>query len=99
MRIRLEPDGQDNYKVVLPGENADYPIGLVWKDIFKKENWKIKAYFITSKRHDSILNKPYEDSMKAARNLADLFIRIENQRYVDFPDTYEFNWSDVSASD
>ena len=45
MRIRLEKDGVDKFKVILPGQNKDFPVGIVWKDLFKGKGWKIKCYF------------------------------------------------------
>ena len=99
MRIRLEPDGLDRYKVVLPGENSEYPIGLVWKDPMKKSGWCIKAYFMTMYKDDYIINDRYDDCMKAARKLAHLFDRINNAQNLEITDTFSYDWQDMAASD
>lgn len=77
-RIRLEPDGQDKYQVVLPGFNSEYPIGTIWIDNFQKPpKWKAKAYFPLHIRGLQLEHRTYDDSMKAARELASFFRRYE----------------------
>ena len=101
MRIRLKPDGQDRYKVILPGKNGDYPIGVVWKDILKKSGWKIKPYFVTLYRNEHLLRKKYSDSMEAARKLAEMFNKMEMLSSQEITDKFEqqFPWPDYSGSD
>jgi hypothetical protein len=97
MRIRLEPDGLDKYKVILPGKNVDYPIGVVFKDLFSKKGWKIKAYFITMYKDDHIINQIFDDSMAAARALAVVYGRIGTSREI--TDQFDFIWPDDTAAD
>ena len=93
MRIRLEPDGIDKYKIVLPGKNANYPIGVVWKDPFKKGKWFIKAYFTTLFKDDSAFVKAYLDSMEAARVLARIYSRVERLSSKEITDRiYQVGW-------
>lgn len=77
-RIRLEPDGPDKYQVILPGLNSDYPIGTIWINKYKKPpKWKAKAYFPLYGQAVKLEYQTYDDSMKAARELAALFRRSE----------------------
>lgn len=99
MRIRLEPDGLDKYKIILPGKNADYPIGVVWKDMFKNTGWRLKAYFMTSFRDDHIIERVYDDSMSAARALAHIFKKIEKTSLLDKTDPFVAIWPDDTATD
>jgi len=97
-RIRLEPDGQDKYQVILPGINSDYPIGTIWIDNFQKPpKWKVKAYFPLYVRGLDLEYRMYDDSMKAARELATFFRRSENLTIVG-DDPFEL-YSDESATD
>ena len=95
------PDGNDRYKVVLPGKNSDYPVGVVWKDVLKKSGWKIKPYFVTLFRDDSSITRKYDDSMEAARKLAEMFNKMEYLNLKEVTDKYEqqFPWPDYSGSD
>ena len=99
MRIRLEEDGVDKFKVILPGQNKDFPIGIVWKDLFKGKIWKIKCYFPIYGLDSYVEKKTYDDFMKAARVLASTFkynnptnsCNLEEQE-----NTYDFSWSDAT---
>ena len=97
MRIRLEPDGLDKYKVILPGKNADYPIGVVFKELFSKKGWRLKAYFVTMYKDDYILNQIFNDSMQGARALARVYGRIGTSREI--TDQFDFIWPDDTAAD
>ena len=95
------PDGDDRYKVILPGKNDNYPIGIIWKDVLKKSGWRIKPYFVTLFRDDSQLGQIYDDSMKAARKLAAIFNKMEYLNLKEVTDRFEqqFPWPDYSSSD
>jgi hypothetical protein len=100
VRIRLEPDGLNKFNILLPGQNRDYPIGVVWRDPFKKSGWRLKSYFITLFKDDHIVNQVYDDSMKAARALAALYNRIKYAgSYKDDMDVFDFMLPDDTASD
>ena len=100
MRIRLVPDGLDKYKIILPGRNADYPIGVVWKDPFKKNKWCLKAYFSTLYKDEEVITKKYTDSMVAARELARIYNRIKKLSSKEVTDKiYQLEWPDVFGSD
>ena len=99
MRIRLEPDGLDKYKVILPGKNADYPIGVVFKELFSKKGWQIKAYFVTMYKDDYIINQIFDDSMDAARALANIYGRISRIASKEITDQFDFIWPDDTAAD
>ena len=99
MRIRLQPDGIDKYKVVLPGKNTDYPIGTVFKEVFSKKGWQIKAYFTTMYKDDYILNQVFEDSISAARQLANVYDQFQVTSYGGTIDQFDFTWPDDTASD
>ena len=98
MRIRLEEDGIDKYKVYLPDQNREFPIGMVWKDPFYKGAWKVKAYFPMYGRDKQVTDKTYDDFMKAARELANTFdnnvVFAANKDL--FDDDYSFSWDDGS---
>ena len=99
MRIRLEPDGLDKYKVILPGKNANYPIGVVFKDLFSKKGWQLKAYFMTMYKDDYVLNQTYDDSMIAARALAGIYNKIKTISSIEETDQFDFVWPDDAATD
>ena len=99
MRIRLEPDGLDKYKVILPGKNADYPIGVVFKELFSKKGWRLKAYFVTMYKDDHILNQIYNDAMAGARALAGVYGRINTIASKEITDQFDFIWPDDIAAD
>ena len=99
MRIRLEPDGIDKYKVILPGKNADYPIGVVFKELFSKKGWRLKAYFVTMFKDDYIINQIFDDSMDAARALAKVYDRIQTITSKEITDRFHFTWPDDTATD
>ena len=99
MRIRLEPDGLNRYKIILPGKNNDFPIGLVYKDILKNTNWRLKAYFMTSFKEDHIIERVYDDSMTAARALARIYKKIEIISLQEKTDPFHVVWPDDTASD
>lgn len=103
MRIRLQEDGIDKYKVFLPGLNKDFPVGLVWKDIFKNNGWKIKIYFsLYSKREQKDLeSKIHNDFMKAARSLAAAYNKYNFVNNVEEEDIFNFDYyqPDFDASD
>tara|TARA_R110000824_G_scaffold111218_4_gene259582 strand:+ start:2643 stop:2948 length:306 start_codon:yes stop_codon:yes gene_type:complete len=101
MSIRLEPDGLNKFKILLPGKNRDYPIGVVWLNSFKKgTGWRLKSYFMTLFKDDHILNQVYDDSMKAARALATLYNRIGgNRAYEEDIDAFDFMLPDDTAAD
>lgn len=99
MRIRLEEDGVDKFKVILPGQNKDFPIGIVWKDLFKDRNWKIKCYFPIYGLDNYVEKKIYDDSMKAARALASTFKHnnpTNSYSYEEQESTYDFLWPDAT---
>jgi len=96
-RIRLEPDGHDRYQVILPGINSDYPIGAIWIDSFQKPpKWKAKAYFPLYIRGLDLEYRTYDDSMKAARELAMFFRRNENST-ITRDDPFELYFNDGTA--
>lgn len=99
MRIRLEPDGANKYKIILPGKNAEFPIGIIWKDILNNKGWRLKAYFIASFVDDHIIERVYDDSMTGARALARLFEKIEMNSFRDATDPFDVAWPDDTASD
>ena len=99
MRIRLEPDGLDKYKVILPGKNADYPIGVIFKEFFSKKGWQIKAFFITMYKDDYTINQIFNDSMDAARALASIYNQIQIADSKVITDQFDFVWPDDTASD
>lgn len=89
MRIRLEEDGVDKFKVVLPDRNKDFPIGTVWKDIFSAGSWKAKAYFSIYKTYSSVEKQKFDDFMQAARALAKAY---EDSHIDIFEEDYGFEW-------
>jgi len=94
MRIRLQEDGIDRYKVYLPGKNNDFSIGLVWKDPFKTV-WKIKPYFsIYRIKSYKVKNETFDDFMRAARMLAKYYNENDSP-FFNYDD--DFTWP--SASD
>jgi len=96
MRIRLEEDGPSKFKVVLPGKNKDFPIGVIWKDPFRGNVWKTKAYFSIYNLDMYVTEKIYDDVMKAARSLAAAFER--NSTVISFKEEedYGFIWPDAT---
>ena len=96
MRIRLEEDGIDKFKVVLPGKNKDFPIGVIWKDPFRGKIWKTKPYFATYDKITYVEQKTYDDFMKAARALALQFER--NNVMISFQEEEDYGlvWPDAT---
>ena len=99
MRIRLEPDGLNKYKVVLPGKNNNFPIGTVWKDPFKKGKWSLKAYFTTRFKDEHIIQQLFEDCMEAARTLANLYNKLSIITSREITEEFDFIWPDDAATD
>jgi hypothetical protein len=99
MRIRLEPDGDNKYKIILPGCNRNYPIGVVSRYPFKKSGWRLKSYFIILLKDDPVLNQVFDDSMKAARALATLYTKVEKLSGYRTSDAFDFMLPDDTATD
>ena len=99
MRIRLEPDGIDKYKIILPGRNNDFPIGAVWKDPFKGGRWRLKAYFTTMFKDEHIIEHIYDDSMRASRALAGIYQKLQLITSRETTDPFNFVWPDDIATD
>lgn len=98
MRIRLEPAGHEKFKIVLPNKNADYPIGVVWKDSLKSSGWRIKAFFMTLRSDDYIVDRLYDDCLSASRKLAVLFDQVSGHQKSDSVD-FAYLFLDDAASD
>jgi hypothetical protein len=96
MRIRLEEDGIDKFKVVLPGKNKDLPIGEIWKKPFREKGWKTKPYFSVYAVDYESSSQIYSDSMKAARSLAVAFQRNSINWFSNNEEEQEFLWSDAT---
>lgn len=101
MRIRIQEDGIDKFKVYLPDENQEFPIGLVWKDPMLRGAWKSKAYFPMHSMDKYVEDKTYDDFMKAARELANTYNRNvifndNNDNNDIFDSDYNFSWHDAS---
>jgi hypothetical protein len=96
MRIRLQDEGPDRFKVILPEENKNFPVGLVWKDMFSKQAWKIKFYFPVRGYDRNLENKTYDDFMKAAREIANCYVRNNFLLSHDNEEEYGFVWPDAT---
>ena len=96
MRIRLEEDGPSKFKIVLPGKNKNFPIGVIWKDPFHGKFWNTKAYFSTYGLDRFITEKTYDDIMKAARGLAAAFERNNVDISLEEEENYELMWPDAT---
>ena len=95
MRIRLEDDGHDRFNIILPGLNKDFPIGVIWKDPFRKETWRTKRYFPIFGMSQYSEDQVYDDSMKAARALANLFNHNNIVKFEEDED-YKLTWGDAT---
>jgi len=98
MRIRLlEDDAPDKYKILLPDENKNFPIGLVWKDNFKTQGWKVKVYFPIYSRSEQydLERQIFDDFMKAARDVANCYKRNSNLSFYE-ENEYGFVWPDAT---
>ena len=96
MRIRLQDEGEDKFKVILPEESKDFPVGLVWKDIFHSQSWKIKFYFPVYGYDRDLENRKYDDIMKAAREIANCYVRNNLLSSYNDEQEYGFIWPDAS---
>tara|TARA_R110000824_G_scaffold326843_3_gene513786 strand:- start:176 stop:484 length:309 start_codon:yes stop_codon:yes gene_type:complete len=94
-RLRLEPAGDDKFQIFIPGDNGGYPIGAVNRiPLTNPPKWKIKPYFMTRLMDDDIFQQRFDDSIKGARLLADLYTHIDKVSKLEITEPFEFVWPD-----
>jgi hypothetical protein len=99
-RLRLEPDGNDKFQIFIPGNNGGYPIGTVSRLPFSNPpKWKVKPYFMTRLKDDAILKQTFDDSVKGARWLVDLYTHIDKISKMEITEPFQFIFEDDAVTD